>query len=185
MRPQTAYSIVSTEKGHCAFAWHGGGVVRFQLPLPIRAEAQAQLLRRLPDAEAMEPDAERNDLAEQVRTYFAGTRIEFLTVRLDTGTQTAFFTRVYDFVRKMPWGTSTTYGAIAKELGAGPEGAREVGQAMAKNPLPLLIPCHRVLAAGGKLGGFSAPGGAATKQQMLEMEGLFKNNEEFAQASLF
>ena len=75
-------------------------------------------------------------------------------------------------MRRVGWGQTTTYGALAKEVGVGPEAARDVGQAMAKNPVPLIIPCHRVLAAGGKLGGFSAPGGSATKQRMLELEGV-------------
>jgi methylated-DNA-[protein]-cysteine S-methyltransferase len=67
-------------------------------------------------------------------------------------------------------GHTTSYGALANELGAGPEAARDVGQAMARNPVALIIPCHRVLAAGGKIGGFSAPGGSATKIRMLALE---------------
>ena len=74
--------------------------------------------------------------------------------------------------RRIGWGRTTTYGALAKDIGAGPEVARDVGTAMAENPVPLIIPCHRVLAAGGKLGGFSAPGGAATKIRMLKLEGV-------------
>jgi methylated-DNA-[protein]-cysteine S-methyltransferase len=70
------------------------------------------------------------------------------------------------------WGHTTTYGTLAKELGAGPEVARDIGQAMARNPVALIIPCHRVLAAGGKIGGFSAPGGTATKLRMLALEGV-------------
>jgi methylated-DNA-[protein]-cysteine S-methyltransferase len=70
------------------------------------------------------------------------------------------------------WGQTTTYGALAKELGAGPQAARAVGEAMARNPIPLIVPCHRVLAAGGELGGFSAPGGTDTKLRMLELEGV-------------
>lgn len=85
----------------------------------------------------------------------------------------------------MPWGTSKTYGEIAKELNAPPQAAQIVGQAMAKNPLPLLIPCHRVLAAGVKPGGFSAEGGVKTKLQMLALEGLFKIQPKPEQASLF
>jgi methylated-DNA-[protein]-cysteine S-methyltransferase len=73
---------------------------------------------------------------------------------------------------------------LAKELGAGPEGARDVGQAMAKNPVPLIIPCHRVLAAGGKVGGFSAPGGSAAKVRMLELEGVHVGPPPPAQRSL-
>ena len=73
---------------------------------------------------------------------------------------------------------------LAKELGAGPEAARDVGQAMAKNPVPLIIPCHRVLAAGGKVGGFSAPGGSAAKIRMLELEGVHVAPLQSAQQSL-
>jgi methylated-DNA-[protein]-cysteine S-methyltransferase len=73
---------------------------------------------------------------------------------------------------------------LTKELGLGPEFARDVGEAMAKNPIPLIIPCHRVLAAGGKVGGFSAPGGAASKIRMLELEGVHLGPSEPAQQSL-
>jgi len=92
--------------------------------------------------------------------------------------------RIYAAARRVGWGRTITYGALAKEIGAGPEGAREVGAAMARNPVALIIPCHRVLAAGGKVGGFSAPGGAATKVRMLELEGVRLASSEPAQSSL-
>ena len=82
----------------------------------------------------------------------------------------------------MEWGETTTYGTLAKAIGGGPETARDVGQAMAGNPVPLIIPCHRVLAAGGRLGGFSAPGGAVAKERMLALEGVQAGP---AQRSLF
>ena len=82
------------------------------------------------------------------------------------------FEKIYAAARRLGWGETTTYGALAKQFGDDWEIARDVGQAMAKNPVPLIIPCHRVLAAGGKVGGFSAPGGAATKTKMLAMEGV-------------
>ena len=80
-------------------------------------------------------------------------------------------------------GPHNAYGALAKELGAGPEAARDVGQAMAKNPVALMIPCHRVLAAGGKVGGFSAPGGSAVKIRMLALEGIYVEPARPAQQS--
>ena len=83
----------------------------------------------------------------------------------------AFFKQIYAAARQVEWGQMTTYGALAKKVGAGPEAARDVGQAMAKNPVALIIPCHRVLAAGGKVGGFSAPGGPVAKIRMLKLEG--------------
>ena len=76
-------------------------------------------------------------------------------------------------MRALGWGETTTYGELAKKLGASSwEGARDVGEAMGRNPVPVVIPCHRVLAAGGKLGGFSAHGGAATKAKLLALEGV-------------
>ena len=81
-----------------------------------------------------------------------------------------FFEKIYAAARRVGWGCTTNYGTLAKELGAGPEAARDVGQTMAKNPVALIIPCHRVLAAGGKVGGFSAPGRSAAKIRMLALE---------------
>ena len=96
---------------------------------------------------------------------------DFSQVPVDLAGQDAFFAQIYDALRRVGWGGTTTYGALAKEVG-GPRKARDVGEAMAKDPAPLIIPCHRVLAAGGKIGGFSAPGGSKTKARMLELEGV-------------
>ena len=104
-------------------------------------------------------------------------------MRLDLSDQSDFFGRIYGALRQVGWGRTTTYGALAKEVGAGREAARDVGQAMAKNPAPLIIPCHRVLATGGKIGGFSAPGGSRTKMRMLELEGVRVGPAEAAQHS--
>ena len=92
--------------------------------------------------------------------------------KLDLGEQDPFFERIYAAARQVGWGRTTTYGALAKELGAGPEAARDVGQAMTNNPVALIISCHRVLAAGGKVGGLSGPGGSATMIRMLALEGV-------------
>jgi methylated-DNA-[protein]-cysteine S-methyltransferase len=107
-----------------------------------------------------------------VKRYFEGEETDFSGFRLDLGEQDPFFERVYAAARHVGWGHTATYGALAMELGVGPEAARDVGQAMARNPVALIIPCHRVLAAGGKVGGFSAPGGSAAKVRMLELEGV-------------
>ena len=106
------------------------------------------------------------------KRYFEGNETDFAQLELDLDGQDEFFKRVYAAARRIQWGRTTTYGALAKELGGGAETARDVGQAMARNPIPLIIPCHRVLAAGGKIGGFSAPGGAAAKIRMLGLEGI-------------
>ena len=93
------------------------------------------------------------------------------------------FERIYAAARRVGWGHTTTYGALAKELDAGPEAARDVGQAMARNPVAVIIPCHRVLAAGGQVGGFSAPGGSAAKRRMLALEGVHLDPPPPAQQS--
>ena len=165
------YHVFETAAGFCAIAWGERGIARFHLPTSTAAATERSLLRRLIDAEPGTPPADVIAVVEAAKRYFAGEKVDFSNVSLDLDDQGEFFKQIYAAARRLGWGQTTTYGALAKELGAGPEAARDVGQAMARNPVPLIIPCHRVLAAGGKLGGFSAPGGATTKQRMLEMEG--------------
>jgi methylated-DNA-[protein]-cysteine S-methyltransferase len=118
-----------------------------------------------------------------VMRYFEGEETDFSGFKLDLGGQDPFFERIYEAARRIGWGRTTTYGGLAKELGAGPEAARDVGQAMARNPVALIIPCHRVLAAGGKVGGFSASGGSADKRRMLALEGVHLEPSPPAQQS--
>lgn len=183
MAGKTNYLIFDTAGGHCGIAWTDTGVVRFQLPGNDAATTRRLLLRHLPDAEAAAPPAMVAEAVTAVMRYFAGEEADFTGVPLDLDGQSDFFRSVYDAARRVHWGETTTYGTIARELGAGPEAAREVGQAMAKNPVALIIPCHRVLAAGGKIGGFSAPGGATSKLKMLELEGVAFAAPEPAQQS--
>ena len=171
-RSHRNYQIFETAAGWCGIAWSEAGIVRFTLPTSSEAGAERLMLRRMPEISRAEPPAEVQEAISDAQRYFAGEAIDFSHVRLDLGPQHAFFTRIYDAVRRLGWGETTTYGTVAKELGAGPEAARDVGQAMANNPIPLIVPCHRVLAAGRKIGGFSAPGGSEAKRRMLEMEGV-------------
>ena len=172
MAGKTHYLIFDTAGGPCGIAWTAAGVVRFQLPGEDAATTRRLLRRHLPEAEASEPPSAITAAVAAVQRYFAGEEADFTDVPLDLAGQSAFFRAIYDAARRVHWGETTTYGALARELGAGPEAAREVGQAMAKNPVALIIPCHRVLAAGGKVGGFSAPGGASSKLKMLALEGV-------------
>ena len=166
------HHIFQTARGFCAIAWSADGVTRFQLPADS-AEAAARLLaRRAPGAAPGEPAGAVAAAVAEAERHFLGERTDFSGVPLDLGETGAFFARIYEALRRVGWGRTTTYGALAKEVGAPPEAARDVGEAMARNPAPLIIPCHRVLAAGGRIGGFSAPGGAATKIRMLELEGV-------------
>ncbi|MBV9287432.1 MAG: methylated-DNA--[protein]-cysteine S-methyltransferase [Hyphomicrobiales bacterium] len=166
------YHVFATAGGFCAIVWSEAGVARFQLPLKSAEAAERLLLRRSPDAKPGDPAGEIAAAVAAAKRYFEGEPTEFSSTPLDLGETDAFFARVYDALRRVGWGRTTTYGALAKEIGAPPEAARDVGEAMARNPAPLIIPCHRVLAAGGKIGGFSAPGGSATKIRMLELEGV-------------
>lgn len=168
----TRYHIFETAVGFCAIAWNELGVVRFQLPLKSAEVAERLLLRRAPDPTLGEPRAEISEAIDAAKHYFGGEETDFSRIRLDLGDKDRLFKQIYKAARRIGWGRTTTYGALAKDIAAGPEVARDVGTAMAQNPVPLIIPCHRVLAAGGKVGGFSAPGGAATKIRMLELEGV-------------
>jgi methylated-DNA-[protein]-cysteine S-methyltransferase len=166
------YLIFETAGGFCGIAWNNVGITRFQLPIKSAAATERTLLRRVPGAEHGAPTAEVIEAVAAVKRYFEGEQTEFSGFRLDLGEQDPFFEQTYAAARRIGWGQITTYGTLAKELGAGPEAARDVGQAMARNPVALIIPCHRVLAAGGKIGGFSAPGGSAAKIRMLALEGV-------------
>ena len=179
------YLVFETAAGFCAIAWGAAGITRLQLPTTTSAEADRTLVRRLPKAQPETPTPEVKEVVSAVQRYFAGERIDFSHVSLDLVEEDPFFAQVYAAARRVGWGQTTTYGTLAKELGAPPEAARDVGQAMARNPVPLIIPCHRVLAAGGKLGGFSAPGGAAAKTRMLALEGIDIEGARPAQQTLF
>lgn len=182
-RAQT-YHVFETAGGYCGIAWNNVGITRFQLPTKSDEATERNILRRVPDAGPGVLTPAVSEIIAAVRRYFNGENIDFSGVALDLGEQEEFFLQIYNALRRVGWGHTTTYGTLAKELGAGPQAARDVGQAMAKNPVPLIIPCHRVLAAGGKVGGFSAPGGATAKVHMLELEGVHVGTPEPAQQSL-
>jgi len=172
-RTAQSYLIFETAGGFCGIAWNGAGITRFQLPTRTAEATERMLRRRTPGAEPGAPLPPKVAAAvAAVKRYFAGEETDFSGFDLDLSGQDAFFQRIYAAARQVGWGRTTTYGTLAKELGAGPETARDVGQAMANSPVALFIPCHRVLAAGGKVGGFSAPGGSAAKRRMLALEGV-------------
>jgi methylated-DNA-[protein]-cysteine S-methyltransferase len=179
------YFIFETTSGFCGIAWSDAGITRFQLPARSAEGTERMMRRRAPGAEPGVPTPMVGEAVASVRRYFEGNETDFAQLALDLDGQDEFFKRVYAAARRIKWGHTTTYGALATELGGGPETARDVGQAMASNPIPLIIPCHRVLAAGGKIGGFSAPGGAATKIRMLGLEGVQAGPPTGAQQTSF
>lgn len=166
------YLVFETAAGFCTIAWKRMAITGLRLPERTAEAAERALLRRMQAARPGTPPPPVAEAVTAVQRYFDGQAIDFSGVDLDLSDQEPFFRQVYAAARRVGWGRTTTYGTLSSELGAGPEAARDVGQAMAKNPVPLIIPCHRVLAAGGRVGGFSAPGGAATKLRMLALEGV-------------
>jgi methylated-DNA-[protein]-cysteine S-methyltransferase len=178
------YTVFETQAGSCGIAWSAAGISRFRLPDKNAEVAERNLLRLIPAARPGTPPPAVATVIAAAQRYFTGEKIDFSEVPVDLTGQDDFFTRIYAATRRLGWGDTTTYGTLAKQLGAGPEAARDVGQAMAKNPVPLIIPCHRVLAAGGKVGGFSAPGGSDSKVRMLALEGVDLSPPPPAQQSL-
>ena len=172
MTGENGYTVFETVAGFAAIGWNAKGINSFRLPAGAEQETERSLLRHLPDAKAATPPPPVQAVVDDALRYFAGERVDFTGVPVDLGSQEPFFERVYAVVRQLGWGETATYGAIAKMLEAGPEFARDVGQAMAANPVPLIVPCHRVTAANGRIGGFSAPGGSLSKARMLEIEGV-------------
>jgi methylated-DNA-[protein]-cysteine S-methyltransferase len=167
------FTSFETAHGFVGLAWNANGAITaLRLPSASAAEAERGVRRRVPDAVPGEPPAVIAEAIAAIRRYFEGEAVDFTALPLDLGAQSPLFAQVYAHVRALKWGESTTYGAVATAVGGGPEIARSVGQAMGANPVPLIIPCHRVLAAGNRIGGFSAPGGSDSKARMLELEGV-------------
>jgi methylated-DNA-[protein]-cysteine S-methyltransferase len=156
-------------------AWSEDGITRFRLPDPDRATAEKDLKAK---GTATDPPPAIAAVVDEAKRYFAGERIDFSTIKLDLKSVDPFRRTIYDALRKVGFGETVTYGELAKRAGANePQAAQDVGVAMARNPVPLIIPCHRVLAAGGKLGGFSAPGRTEAKQRMLALEGVYVGDQ--------
>jgi methylated-DNA-[protein]-cysteine S-methyltransferase len=170
------YHLFSTEMGVAGIAWSDDGMItRFRLPDPDRANAERQFRGK---AEPGDPPPAVAAVIAQAKRYFAGEQIDFAGVDLDLTGVDPSRRPIYEALRKVAFGETVTYGELARRAGASaPTAAQDVGVAMARNPVPLIIPCHRVLAAGGKLGGFSAPGRTETKERMLALEGVFIGNQ--------
>jgi methylated-DNA-[protein]-cysteine S-methyltransferase len=166
----TGFALFDTEIGRCAVAWSGAGLTGVQLPEATDALARRRLARRFPGAVSAPPTAEAAAAIARIAAFLAGAADDFATLALDESGVGAFERAVYRETRAIPAGATSTYGAIAAALGDVRE-SRRVGQALGRNPWPIVIPCHRVTGAGGWMGGFSAPGGRSTKLKLLELEG--------------
>jgi len=167
------HHIFDTAIGPCGVAWTARGLTAVQLPEKDRDATERRLVAKAASAGAADPPPRVAAVVADIKRYLAGEPVDFSAVAVDLSGLDPFRQKLYETMRSLAWGHTTTYGELARQLGSTDwEGAREVGEAMGRNPVPVVIPCHRVLAAGGKLGGFSAPGGAATKAKLLALEGV-------------
>jgi methylated-DNA-[protein]-cysteine S-methyltransferase len=169
------YTAFETAIGACAISWHEVGesgvakVLWFQLPEATAALTEARIAEKSGALKAAHLPPSIAALIDNVRKHLAGELQDFGAVLVDLSAAAPFARQVLEATRKIPPGRTTTYGELARSVGR-PDAARAVGQIMASNPIPLIIPCHRVVAAGGSAGGFSAPGGRATKADLLAIE---------------
>ncbi len=166
----SGYRLFETVIGWAGIAWGEQGLIGAHLPERDPEIARRSFLRRLPDVAEATPSPEITPLIEGIRALMRGEKADLSAAPLDLARVPEFNAKVYEIARKIPAGETLTYGEIAVKLGDRLL-ARDVGAALGKNPWPIVVPCHRVTAAGGKLGGFSARGGAATKLKLLEIEG--------------
>jgi len=165
-----SFALFETAIGTCGIIWSARGVCGVQLPEKDAAATRARVHRRHPAATEAAPTPEVRYAIDGVIALLAGEKRDLTDIAIDDEGQTEFNRRVYAVARKIPPGAVMTYGEIAERLGDKTL-ARAVGQAMGENPTPIIMPCHRVLAAGGKTGGFSASGGVVTKLRLLSIEG--------------
>jgi len=163
------FTLFDTAIGRCGIAWGERGIVGLQLPEGRDKETRARLLSRVPAASDQTPPPEIQRALDGIVALLGGRGDDLSAVTLDLAGVPAFHRRVYEAARAIPPGATLSYGEIAQRIGS-PGAARAVGQALGRNPFPIVVPCHRVLAANGKIGGFSANGGVATKLRMLTAE---------------
>lgn len=162
--------LFDTALGPCGIAWGAQGVRALQLPEADSAGTLARLCRHAPPVAPGEPPLEVRRAMTAVSALLRGDDVDLAFVRLDLRGVPALHQRIYALARAIPRGRTLSYGEVAERLGDRSL-ARAVGQALARNPFAPVVPCHRVLAAHGKAGGFSAPGGLKTKLRLLTIEG--------------
>lgn len=164
------FALFDTAIGHCGIAWRGDAVTGVHLPEGSAEATRARMARRHDGATEGLPPAAVQRAIERIRALLSGTKDDLADIVIDDASLPAFHRRVYGIARAIPPGQTLTYGDVAKRLGE-PAAARAVGHALGRNPFPVIVPCHRVLAADGRMHGFSAPGGTITKRRLLAIEG--------------
>ncbi|MBV9395785.1 MAG: methylated-DNA--[protein]-cysteine S-methyltransferase [Methylobacteriaceae bacterium] len=167
----TQFCLFETALGPCGLVWGQHGLRGLQLPERNAAATRAQIARRHPEALEVTPSADVRAACDAIVALLSGEKRDLREIVLDMRDLPPLNRQVYEIARAIAPGATLTYGAIALKLGDRTL-AQAVGQALGKNPYPIIVPCHRVLAAGGKIGGFSAPTGIALKRKLLAIESV-------------
>lgn len=171
---EQSFTLFDTAIGVCAIAWNERGLIGVQLPEGAADATRMRMTKRFPQAQEAEPPSSVQQAINGIIALLNGEKRDLADIVIDDSGTPEFNARVYKIVRQIPPGQTLTYGEVAERLGDRTL-ARAVGQAMGQNPCPVVMPCHRVLAAGdrtgAKTGGFSAPGGVVTKLKLLTIEG--------------
>ena len=164
------YTIFDTGVGRCGIAWSDAGVVGVQLPLAREIETRKRLFQLYPDAREQRPPADVETTIEGIAALLRGEPADLSDVALDVSGIPYFHVRVYTFTRGIPRGETITYGEVAAKLRLS-NAVHSVAQSLARNPFVIIVPCHRVLEAGGYADKMSANGGAISKRRLLSIEG--------------
>jgi methylated-DNA-[protein]-cysteine S-methyltransferase len=164
------FALFDTAIGRCGIAWNARGLIGVQLPHADEAATRRRIRQRYPQGQEAPPPPDVQHAIDGITALLRGEARDLTGIAIDNSDTPAFNSQVYAVTRTVPPGATITYGEIADRLGDKML-AREVGQALGQNPCPIVMPCHRVIAAGGKTGGFSASGGVITKLRLLSIEG--------------
>lgn len=165
------HHIFESALGWMGIAWRADAITRLCTPQSSKAAIETRLSRYGSPADSGALPPSIITAIDLLKRYAAGETVDFSAVAVDLGDVDAFRLAIYDAARKLGFGETTTYGGLATAAGH-PGMAQQTGQALGQNPVPIIVPCHRILAAGGKIGGFSAPGGSRTKEILLSLEGV-------------
>ena len=164
------FTLFQTAIGYCGIVWSGRGIAGVRIAEKSEQSARNRIASRYPGVREVSPPPDVQRVVADIVALLNGEAKDLSSVALDFDGVPDFNRRVYDVARTIRPGETLSYGEIAARLGDRSL-ARDVAQALSENPFPIIVPCHRVLAAGGKMGGFSAPGGVRTKLRMLSIEG--------------
>ena len=165
-----AYTIFDTAIGRCGIAWSQSGIVGVQLPEARELDTRRRLFQLYPEAREARPTPDVEAAIEGIAALLRGETGDFSGVTLDTGAIHPFDQRVYQIARRIPRGETLTYAEVAARMGT-PSAVRSVAQAISRNPFVVIVPCHRVLEAGGYADKMSPHGGLISKRRLLSIEG--------------